>query len=101
MNRPNALVSLGETKLRETFSRITALNFQTLHDVYVQCEKLLTLERMTLTPATPHLKWADFDIYGQALHATERCVVYNAKLRASNTPCQIMVSITLKLNLEL
>lgn len=91
MNRPNTHVALGEGKLRETFSRLTALNFQTLHDVYVQCERLLTLDRMTLAPAPPHLKWADFDIYGQAMHATGRCVVYNAKLRASNTACQIMV----------
>ncbi|KAK7096433.1 hypothetical protein V1264_005730 [Littorina saxatilis] len=90
MNRPNTQVTLGEGKLRDTFSRLTALNFQTLHDVYVQCERLLTLEKISLV-APSHLKWADFDIYGQALHASGRCVVYNAKLRSNNLACQIMV----------
>lgn len=92
MNRPNTLVVLGEAKLRETFSRLTAMNFQTLHDVYVQCERMLALEKISL-PSTTQLKWADFDIYGQSLHASGRCVVYNAKLRVNNSSCQLMVSI--------
>lgn len=90
MNRPNTQVTLGEAKLRETFSRLTALNFQTLHDVYVQCERLLALDKISLATSS-HLKWADFDIYGQALHASGRCVVYNAKMRVNNTACQLMV----------
>ncbi|XP_076438772.1 uncharacterized protein LOC143277753 [Babylonia areolata] len=91
MNRPNAQVTLGEGKLRETYSRLTSLNFQTLHDMYIQCERLLALEKISLPGAPQHLKWADFDIYGQALHASGRCVVYNAKLRVNNTACQLMV----------
>ena len=90
MNRPNTQVTLGEAKLRETYARLTALNFQTLHDVYVQCERLLALDKISLATSS-HLKWADFDIYGQALHASGRCVVYNAKLRVNNTACQLMV----------
>ncbi|KAL8595504.1 hypothetical protein ACOMHN_000713 [Nucella lapillus] len=90
MNRPNMQVTLGENKLRENYFRLTALNFQTLHDMYIQCERLLALEKISL-PNGSLMKWADFDIYGQALHASGRCVVYNAKLRANSTACQLMV----------
>ncbi|PVD36181.1 hypothetical protein C0Q70_03156 [Pomacea canaliculata] len=90
MNRPNAQVTLGEAKLRETFLRLTTMSFQTLQDVYVQCERLLGHDKLNL-PSSSQLKWADFDIYGQALHASGRCVVYNSKFRANNCACQLMV----------
>ncbi|GFS14580.1 hypothetical protein ElyMa_006749700 [Elysia marginata] len=92
MNRPNAQVSLSEDQLRDVFTKLTNTTFHALQDVYAQCERLLSQDRLDI-PAGPasQLKWQDFDIYGQPLHASGRCVVYNAKIKASGSPCQVMI----------
>ncbi|KAH9495987.1 hypothetical protein Btru_012357 [Bulinus truncatus] len=90
MNRPNAQVSLNEEKLRDVFTKVTSITFHALQDIYVQCEKMLSLDKLDI-PNPNALKWADFDIYGQPLHASGRCIVYNAKLRINSSHCQVMV----------
>ncbi|XP_046381715.2 uncharacterized protein LOC124152717 isoform X1 [Haliotis rufescens] len=90
MNRPNASVTLREDKLRDLHSRLTTMMLQSLQDIYSQVERLLSQEKLSL-PAPHQLKWGDFDIYGQPLHASERCIVYNAKFKVNNSPCQLML----------
>lgn len=92
MNRPSVAVFLNEDQLREILSKLTAMNLQTLRELYTQHEKTFTKENVHLGAAGP-LKWIDFDIYGKPVHASERCVVYNAKLKQGQSPCQIMVGI--------
>ena len=94
MNRPSVAVFLNEDQLREILSKLTAMNLQTLRELYTQHEKTFTKENVHLGVAGP-LKWIDFDIYGKPVHASERCVVYNAKLKQGQSPCQIMVSLIL------
>ncbi|XP_059169943.1 nuclear pore complex protein DDB_G0274915-like [Physella acuta] len=90
MNRPNAQVSLSEEKLRDVFTKVTSITFHALQDIYAQCERILFVDRLDIP--NPHvLKWPDFDIYGQPLHASGRCIVYNAKFRANSSPCQVMI----------
>ncbi|KAK3797924.1 hypothetical protein RRG08_014002 [Elysia crispata] len=92
MNRPNAQVSLSEDQLRDVFTKLTNTTFHALQDVYAQCERLLSADRLDIPAGSAtQLKWQDFDIYGQPLHASGRCVVYNAKIKASGSPCQIMI----------
>ncbi|XP_067653111.1 nascent polypeptide-associated complex subunit alpha, muscle-specific form-like isoform X2 [Haliotis asinina] len=90
MNRPNTSVTLREDKLRDLHSRLTTMMLQSLQDIYSQVERLLSQEKLSL-PAPHQLKWGDFDIYGQPLHASERCIVYNAKFKVNNSPCQLML----------
>ncbi|BFZ25899.1 hypothetical protein BsWGS_28938 [Bradybaena similaris] len=90
MNRPNTQVSLSEDRLRDVFTKLTNITFHALQDIYAQCERILSVDRLNI-PNSKLLKWADFDMYGQPLHASGRCVVYNAKLRSNSSPCQIMI----------
>ncbi|CAG5129680.1 unnamed protein product [Candidula unifasciata] len=90
MNKPNAQVSLSEETLRDVFSKLTSITFHALQDIYAQFEKVLSVDRLEV-PNSKMLKWADFDIYGQPLHASGRCVVYNAKLKANGCPCQLLI----------
>ena len=90
MNRPSVAVFLNEDQLREILSKLTAMNLQTLRELYTQHEKTFTKENVHLGGAGP-LKWIDFDIYGKPVHTSERCVIYNAKLKQGQSPCQIMV----------
>lgn len=92
MNRPSVAVFLNEDQLREILSKLTAMNLQTLRELYTQHEKTFTKESVHLGAAGP-LKWIDFDIYGKPVHASEQCVVYNAKLKQGHSPCQVMVGI--------
>ncbi|CAG5131893.1 unnamed protein product, partial [Candidula unifasciata] len=88
MNRPNTQVSLSEDRLRDVFTKLTNITFHALQDIYAQCERLLSVDRLNIA-ASKLLKWSDFDIYGQPLHASGRCVVYNAKLRSNSCPCHV------------
>ncbi|XP_041355428.1 proteoglycan 4-like [Gigantopelta aegis] len=90
MNRPNPAVMLGEERLREVYSKLTTMNLQTLQDVYSQVEKILAQEKLVVS-STQQIKWQDFDLFGQPVHSSERCIVYNAKFRAHNSPCQLML----------
>lgn len=90
MNRPSVAVFLNEEQLREMLSKLTAMNLNTLRDIYTQHEKCFTKESLHLGSVGP-LKWQDFDIYGKPLHTSEKCVVYNAKMRTTMSPCQVMV----------
>ena len=90
MNRPSVAVFLNEDQLREILSKLTAMNLQTLRELYTQHEKTFTKDSVHLGAAGP-LKWIDFDIYGKPVHASEQCVVYNAKLKQGQSACQIMV----------
>ncbi|BFZ14258.1 hypothetical protein BsWGS_17297 [Bradybaena similaris] len=90
MNKPNAQVSLSEDKLRDVFTKLTSITFHALQDIYAQFEKILSVDRLDI-PNSKMLKWADFDIYGQPLHASGRCIVYNAKLKVNSSPCQILI----------
>ena len=92
MNRPSVAVFLNEDQLREILSKLTAMNLQTLRELYTQHEKTFTKDSVHLGAAGP-LKWIDFDIYGKPVHASEQCVVYNAKLKQGQSACQIMVCI--------
>ncbi|KAI8786429.1 mucin-19 [Biomphalaria glabrata] len=90
MNRPNAQVSLNEDNLKDLFTKLTSITFHSLQDIYAQCERLLSADKLDLS--NPKLlKWVDFDIYGQPLHASGRCIVYNAKLKINSSPCQLMI----------
>ncbi|KAL3885388.1 hypothetical protein ACJMK2_025455 [Sinanodonta woodiana] len=90
MNRPSVAVALNEDQLREILSKLTAMNMQSLRDIYTHHEKVLMKECLHLGAAGP-LKWQDFDIYGKPIHTSERCVVYNAKMRIGVPPCQVML----------
>lgn len=93
MNRPSIAVALNENDLREILNQMTSLNLQTLRDIYTQYEKEFLKESaatLSVTGSGP-IKFTDFDIYGKPLHSSERCIVYNAKLKATASPCQIMV----------
>ena len=90
MNRPSVAVFLNEEQLREMLSKLTAMNLQTLRELYAQHEKCFTKESLSVGAVGP-LKWHDFNIYGKPLHMSEKCIVYNAKLKASMSPCQVMV----------
>ncbi|XP_045184924.2 uncharacterized protein LOC123542942 [Mercenaria mercenaria] len=90
MNRPSVAVFLNEEQLREMLSKLTAMNLNTLRDIYTQHEKCFTKESLHLGSVGP-LKWQDFDIYGKPLHTSEKCVVYNAKMRTTMSPCQVML----------
>lgn len=92
MNKPNVAVFLNEEQLREMLSKLTAMNLATIKDIYTQHEKCFTKENLHLGSVGP-LKWHDFDIYGKPIHASEKSVVYNAKMRTTMLPCQVMVSI--------
>lgn len=91
MNKPNVAVFLNEDQLREMLSKLTAMNLTTIKEIYTQHEKCFTKENLHLGSVGP-LKWHDFDIYGKPLHASEKSVVYNAKMRNTMSPCQVMVS---------
>ncbi|XP_050395838.2 uncharacterized protein LOC126814616 [Patella vulgata] len=90
MNRPNTSVTLGEERLREVYNKVTGINLKALQDVYAQTEGILSAEKLTLL-SPQMLKWQDFDVYGQPLHSSERCIVYNAKYKATSAPCQLML----------
>ncbi|KAK3595451.1 hypothetical protein CHS0354_003443 [Potamilus streckersoni] len=90
MNRPSVAVALNEDQLREILSKLTAMNMQSLREIYTHHEKVLMKECLHLGAAGP-LKWQDFDIYGKPIHTSERCVVYNAKMRLGVPPCQVML----------
>ena len=90
MNRPSVAVFLNEELLREMLSRLAAMNLQTLREIYTQHEKCFTKENLQLSTVGP-LKWHDFNIYGKPLHTSDKCVVYNAKMKLSVSPCQVMV----------
>ena len=90
MNKPNVAVFLNEEQLREMLSNLTAMNLTTIKEIYTQHEKCFTKENLHLGSVGP-LKWHDFDIYGKPIHASEKSVVYNAKMRTTMLPCQVMV----------
>lgn len=90
MNKPNVAVFLNEEQLREMLSKLTAMNLTTIKEIYTQHEKCFTKENLHLGSVGP-LKWHDFDIYGKPIHASEKSVVYNAKMRTTMLPCQVMV----------
>ena len=93
MNRPSITSALNETQLRDMLNQLTSMNLQTLRNIYTQYERVFIKEAVSLgVPSAGPLKWTDFDIYGKPVHSSERCVVYNAKLRLSTTNCQLMVS---------
>ncbi|ESO85094.1 hypothetical protein LOTGIDRAFT_235954 [Lottia gigantea] len=90
MNRSNVAVTLGEERLRDVYSKLTGINLKALQDIYAQTEAILSTEKLSLLNPQM-LKWVDFDVYGQPLHSSERCIVYNAKYKANNSPCQLML----------
>ncbi|KAL4216641.1 hypothetical protein ACF0H5_024364 [Mactra antiquata] len=90
MNRPSVAVFLNEEQLREMLSKLTAMNLNTLREIYTKHEKCFTKESLQLGSVGP-LKWQDFDIYGKPLHTSEKSVVYNAKMRNTMSPCQLML----------
>ncbi|XP_062588292.1 uncharacterized protein LOC134249963 [Saccostrea cucullata] len=95
MNRGSVTSALNETQLRDMLNQLTSMNLQTLRDIYTQYERIFIKEPISLgVPTAGPLKWTDFDIYGKPVHSSERCVVYNAKLRLSSTNCQLMLQHT-------
>ncbi|XP_061191072.1 uncharacterized protein LOC133199246 [Saccostrea echinata] len=95
MNRGSVTSALNETQLRDMLNQLTSMNLQTLRDIYTQYERIFIKEPVSLgVPTAGPLKWTDFDIYGKPVHSSERCVVYNAKLRLSSTNCQLMLQHT-------
>ncbi|KAH3741384.1 serine-rich adhesin for platelets-like [Dreissena polymorpha] len=90
MNRPGAAVILNEEQLREMMSKLTSMNLTTIKEIYTQHEKCFTKENLNLG-SVGTLKWHDFDIYGKPVHTSEKCVIYNAKLRNTLSPCQVML----------
>lgn len=90
MNRPSVAVFLNEEQLREMLGKLTAMNLSTLRTIYTQHEKCFTKESLHLSSVGP-LKWQDFDIYGKPVHTSEKCIVYNAKMRLTMSPCQLML----------
>lgn len=93
MNRPSIGMSLNESQLRETVNLLTSANLQTLREIYTHYEKEFKKDSVNfnLTGAAGPLKWRDFDIYGKPVHKSERCIVYNAKLRTNQCSCQLML----------
>lgn len=94
MNRPSIGMSLNESQLRETVNLLTSSNLQTLREVYTHYESEFRKDhvKFSVSGAAGPLKWRDFDIYGKPVHKSERCIVYNAKLRSNQCSCQLMVS---------
>ncbi|XP_060075191.1 uncharacterized protein LOC132554880 [Ylistrum balloti] len=92
MNRPSIAVALNEAEVRDMLNQLTSQISQTLREIYTQYERVFTKETVNLniTGAGP-IKWVDFDIYGKPIHTSERCVVYNAKLKTTSTTCQLML----------
>ncbi|OWF38723.1 uncharacterized protein LOC110465950 [Mizuhopecten yessoensis] len=92
MNRPSIAVALNEVEVRDMLNQLTSQISQTLSEIYTQYERVFTKETVNLniTGAGP-IKWVDFDIYGKPIHTSERCVVYNAKLKLTSTTCQLML----------
>lgn len=90
MNKPNVAVFLNEEQLREMLSKLTAMNLNTIKNIYTQHEKCFTKENLHLGSVGP-LKWHDFDIYGKPLHTSEKAVIYSAKMRTTTSSCQVMV----------
>lgn len=92
MNRPSIAVALNEAEVRDMLNQLTSQISQTLRDIYTQYERVFTKETVDLNimGAGP-IKWVDFDIYGKPIHTSERCVVYNAKLKSTSTTCQLML----------
>lgn len=94
MNRPSITSALNETQLKDMLNQLTSMNLQTLRNIYTQYERVFIKEAVSMgVPSVGPLKWTDFDIYGKPVHSSERCVVYNAKLRLSTTNCQLMVNL--------
>ncbi|XP_063437165.1 uncharacterized protein LOC134718519 [Mytilus trossulus] len=93
MNRPSIGMSLNESQLRETVNLLTSANLQTLREIYTHYEKEFKKDNVNLnvTGSAGPLKWRDFDIYGKPVHRSERCIVYNAKLRSNQCSCQLML----------
>ncbi|KAJ8306670.1 hypothetical protein KUTeg_015711 [Tegillarca granosa] len=91
MNRPSIAVALNEAQLRDLLNQLTSMNLHVLRDIYTQYEKVFLKDTVSLniTGAGP-LKWHDFDIYGKPVHASERCIVYNAKLKSTSPHCQLL-----------
>ncbi|KAL5020147.1 hypothetical protein ScPMuIL_003039 [Solemya velum] len=90
MNRPSLAVTLNEDQLREMINKLTSMNLQTLRELYTLHERALAKENLKLITSGP-LKFVDFDIYGKPVHTSERCVVYNARLKISSMPCQLLL----------
>lgn len=92
MNRPSITSALNEIQLKDMLNQLTSMNLQTLRNIYTQYERVFIKEAVSMgVPSAGPLKWTDFDIYGKPVHSSERCVVYNAKLRLSTTNCQLML----------
>ena len=92
MNRPSITSALNEAQLRDMLNQLTSMNLQTLRDVYTQYEGKFNKEAISLNVSgSGPLKWVDFDIYGKPVHSSERCIVYNAKMKMTTVNCQLMV----------
>ena len=103
MNRPSIGMSLNESQLRETVNLLTSANLQTLREIYTHYEKEFKKDNVNfnVTGAAGPLKWRDFDIYGKPVHKSQRCIVYNAKLRSNQCSCQLMVMYRINLSFNL
>jgi len=90
MNKPGVSVYLNEQEIREMLGQLSSMNLNTIREIYTQHDKCFTKGNLHIGSVGP-LKWSDFDIYGKAIHTSEKSIVYNAKMKATMSACQVMV----------